>query len=80
MSDSVKSIASIVCNSGISGFLQDDTSEQAVPVAPKAADGTVWITAYNADGELPSVVEEALGVSGSELMDLSDAEEQARRF
>ncbi|WP_330317942.1 hypothetical protein [Streptomyces platensis] len=58
----------------------DDTSERAVPVALKAADGTVWITAYNADGELPSVVEEALGVSGGELMDLADAEERARRF
>lgn len=50
-------------------------TEGSAPVALKGGDGVIWLTTYDADGRLPRIVEEDLGVSGGELVDLSMAEE-----
>ncbi|MEU7640904.1 hypothetical protein AB0C11_33385 [Streptomyces sp. NPDC039016] len=50
-------------------------TEGSAPVALKGRDGVIWLTTYDVDGRLPLVVEEDLGVSGEELVELSVAEE-----
>jgi hypothetical protein len=55
-------------------------TQQSTPVVLKGANDIVWITAYNADGDLPREVVADLGVSGGEMIDLSEIEQQARRL
>ncbi|MFR9675762.1 hypothetical protein [Streptomyces sp. TR02-1] len=54
------------------------TRKECTPVALKGPDGTLWITAFNADGEVPQVVEDDLGVSSEVLVDMDEIAEQAR--
>ncbi|MFD8379091.1 hypothetical protein ACFV2X_11220 [Streptomyces sp. NPDC059679] len=51
-------------------------TEGSAPVALKGTDGVIWLTTYDIDGRLPRIVEEDLGVSGEELVELSMAEER----
>ena len=53
-------------------------AEGAVPVALRGRGGVIWITTYDADGGLPEVVQEDLGMSGEDLADLAIAEEVFR--
>ncbi|MFJ2203204.1 MULTISPECIES: hypothetical protein [Streptomyces] len=52
--------------------------EQSLTVL-KGSEG-IWITAFNADGDLPEEVAADLGVTGNELIDLSEAEGEVRGF
>ncbi|TQE30930.1 hypothetical protein Sipo8835_22910 [Streptomyces ipomoeae] len=56
----------------------DWSREDYIPVVLKGAGGKVWLTAYNADGELPSEVEQDLGVSSEMLIDMDEAGEAGR--
>ncbi|GAA0642756.1 hypothetical protein GCM10009548_04040 [Streptomyces malaysiensis subsp. malaysiensis] len=52
--------------------------EQSLVVL-KGSEG-IWITAFNADGDLPDEVAADLGLTGNELIDLSEAEGEVRGF
>jgi len=50
-------------------------TEGSAPMALKGRDGVIWLTTLDVDGRLPAVVEEDLGMSGEEIVDLAIAEE-----
>ncbi|MBI0379563.1 hypothetical protein JBE27_25595 [Streptomyces albiflaviniger] len=50
-------------------------TEGSAPVALKGRDGVIWLTTYDGDGRLPRIVEEDLGMSGQEIVELSMIEE-----
>ncbi|MDX3224540.1 hypothetical protein [Streptomyces sp. ME19-01-6] len=50
-------------------------TEGSAPMALKGGGGVIWLTTLDMNGRLPEVVEEDLGMSGEEIVELSIAEE-----